>query len=234
VSNLVLTPILLILIYKLFGLSGGWNPAFGLLYILSIAFTGVTTFDTNSFSDEKYPSFLDKTRNALLISILVLFTAIQFKNGANFYNQATAKETNTIQKYTSREGFYDNMWKTYRTQNNNTKMSEETFMKVTSILLENRKDGPNVTWKWLQETRQVPYEEFTKFYTSLNSYIVEERRGYYNLEVECQKATADYNIYLKTFPNNIYNLFVGKKPIVYRYGFTSDSTQSVFKSGIEN
>lgn len=28
-----------------------------------------------------------------------------------------------------------------------------------------RKDGENVTWKWVQENQQIPFEEFTILYT---------------------------------------------------------------------
>lgn len=39
---------------------------------------------------------------------------------------------------------------------------------------------------------------------------------------------------IDTFPNNIYNRFLGCERIEFSYGLLSDSTNNVFKSGIEN
>lgn len=58
--------------------------------------------------------------------------------------------------------------------------------------------------------------------------------AYYGLEVECQVLAAKYNLYVDVFPNNAYNLVLNKKHIDYKYGFTSDSTKKVFKTGMEN
>lgn len=63
-----------------------------------------------------------------------------------------------------------------------------------------RKDGENVTWKWVQENQQIPFEEFTKFYTQLNEFIISKRNEYYNIEVECQKIAYENNKLLDIFP----------------------------------
>ena len=100
--------------------------------------------------------------------------------------------------------------------------------------MENRKDGQNVTWKWLQENQQIPYDEFTKFYSDLSVFITTQREGYFNIEKECQVIANRNNTLLDTFPNNIYNKVLKLNKIKFEYGFLSDSTNNVFKNKVEN
>ena len=100
--------------------------------------------------------------------------------------------------------------------------------------MENRKDGQNLTWKWLQENQQIPYEEFTKFYTDLSDFITSQRKGYFDIEKVCQSIANQNNTLLDTFPNNIYNKALRLERIKFEYGFTSDSTENVFKTKKEN
>jgi hypothetical protein len=131
-------------------------------------------------------------------------------------------------------GFYDKLWKTYLQKDKITNINKETFLQVTKIIMENRADGEKVTWKWVQENQQIPYEEFTKFYADLSNFITSQREGYFNIEKECQLIANKNNTLLDTFPNNIYNKFLGCERIKFEYGFLSDSTVAVFKSKKEN
>jgi hypothetical protein len=131
-------------------------------------------------------------------------------------------------------GYYDNMWKSYLQIDKNTNINKDVFIEVTKLIMEARKDGENVAWKWLQENQQIPYNEFTKFYSQLNSFIISKRDGYYNIEKECQKIAYTNNKLLDIFPNNLYNKVLNCKHIEFEYGFTSDRTDEVFKSKKEN
>ena len=138
------------------------------------------------------------------------------------------------QKVIQREIFYDKLWKTYLQKQKITDLNKETFIQVSKIIMENRKDGANVTWKWLHENQNIPYSEFTNFYSDLSRFIETQREAYYNIEVECQTISMNHNMLLDTFPNNIYNKIIRRPHIKYDYGFLSDSTRKVFTSGNEN
>lgn len=100
--------------------------------------------------------------------------------------------------------------------------------------MENRKDGANLTWKWIHENQNIDYNEFTKFYSELSAFITKQRAGYFAIEKECQSISNQNNTMLDTFPNNLYNKFLKCNRIKFEYGFTSDSTENVFKSKKEN
>lgn len=100
--------------------------------------------------------------------------------------------------------------------------------------MENRADGKNITWKWIQENQNIPYNEFSMFYSDLSVFITEQREGYFNIEKECQSIANSNNVLLDSFPNRFYNKFLKCKKIKFEYGFLSDSTSHVFKNRIEN
>ena len=100
--------------------------------------------------------------------------------------------------------------------------------------MENRKDGVSVTWKWVHENQNIPYEEFTRFYADLSKFVETQREAYYALEIQCQQLATANNMLLDTFPNNMYNKIISCPHIQFKYGFLSDSTRNVFSTGNEN
>jgi len=157
-----------------------------------------------------------------------------FKDCKTIYNTSKLYHNSYTQKVQEKEGFYDKLWKTYLQKEKITNVNKETFIQVTKVIMENRKDGSQLTWKWIQENQQIPYEEFTKFYSDLSNFITSQREGYFNIEKECQIIANKNNTLLDTFPNNMYNKFLKCERIKFEYGFTSDSTQTVFKTKKEN
>jgi hypothetical protein len=155
-------------------------------------------------------------------------------SSAKMYNTSKLLHNAYTQKVEEKAGFYDKLWKTYLQKEKITNVNKETFILVTKIIMENRSDGQNVTWKWLQENQQIPYSEFTKFYADLSDFITTQREGYFNIEKECQLIANRNNTLLDTFPNNIYNKVIGCQRIKFEYGLLSDSTNNVMKSKVEN
>ena len=147
----------------------------------------------------------------------------------NVYNQSKLYQNTFEQKEKERVGNYDKLWKTFLQKDKITNINKETFLQVSKIIMENRADGQNVTWKWVNENTQIPYSQFTAFYADLSEFI-----EYYQLELQCQQVSVDNNIMLDTFPNNIYNKVLGCKHINFSYGFLSDSTNKVFATKKEN
>lgn len=154
--------------------------------------------------------------------------------GAKIYNKSKLYQNAYQQKVDEKKGFYDKLWKTYLTKEKITNVNKETFLVVTKTIMENRKDGPNITWKWAHENQNIPYEEFTKFYADLSSFITSQREGYFNIEKECMSIANANNTLLDTFPNNIYNKILECPHIKFEYGMLSDSTENVFRTKKEN
>lgn len=150
------------------------------------------------------------------------------------YNNSVQYHAMYLQNVQEKEGFYDKMWKTYLQKDKITNLNRETFIKVTKLIMENRKDGSSVAWKWLQENQQIPYEQFTVFYADLSNFIESQREGYFQIEKICQKIAYENNVMLATFPNNLYNKVLHCKDIQFEYGFLSTKTKQTFKDKVED
>ncbi|MDD5649014.1 MAG: hypothetical protein PHF86_01110 [Candidatus Nanoarchaeia archaeon] len=172
----------------------------------------------------------------LIIIVIYLFGFIKniSKDNIKLYNTSKKYHNAYIQKIQEKMGFYDKLWKTYLQKDKITNINKETFILVTQIIMENRRDGEKLTWKWVQENQQIPYKEFTKFYADLSDFITSQREGYFNIEKECQTIANRNNTMLDTFPNNVYNKILKLERINFQYGFLSDSTINIFKSKKEN
>lgn len=168
-------------------------------------------------------------------SLLILFGFIksQSQNVIELYNTSVQNHAQYTQKVQEKVGFADKMWSTYLQKEKITNVNKDVFIEVTKLIMENRKDGQNVAWKWLQENQQIDYNEFTKFYADLTQFVASQREGYFNIEKECQAIANKQNVMLDVFPNNVYNRIVKCKPIDYKPGFLSEKTIATFKSGVE-
>lgn len=206
-----------------------------ILIIVGVILVGTATFNPEDFKldkDTPVPSSLKSF--VIATSIACLIFAIPFKSIIKLHNDVVKIENEYKQKTEEKIGYYDKLWKTYAQKESLAKVNKETFMEVSKILMENRKDGSNLSWKWVQENQPIPFSEFTSFYTDLSTFIESERKGYFELEKQSMELAKQNNTLLETFPNKLYNKFLGLKHIEYKYGFTSDSTNQVFESGVEN
>jgi len=191
------------------------------------------------FSDkyDKDAAFKFNYKSYIKYVILLLFFwgIIYFYKQTKFiYNHSIQYHNIYNQKVQEKLGFYDKMWKTYLQKEKITNLNKETFIQVTTIIMENRKDGSGVAWKWVQENQQIPYSEFTEFYKDLSTFIESQREEYFNIEKECQIIANKNNTLLDTLPNNLYNKIIGCKQINFQYGFLSKQTDSVFKTHHED
>jgi hypothetical protein len=169
----------------------------------------------------------------LIFILLIALSKNAFKDGVSMYNNSKMLHNSYIQKTQEKEGFYDKLWRTYLQKDKITNINKETFIEVTKIIMENRRDGQNVAWKWLKENQQIPYEEFTCFYKDLSDFVTSQREGYFAIEKQCQEIANSNNTLLDTFPHNLYNKLIKCERINFEYGFLSDSTNTVFKNKIE-
>lgn len=170
----------------------------------------------------------------LILAYLINISMGFVQNGAKIYNASKLYQNAYQQKVDEKKGFYDKLWKTYLTKEKITNMNKETFLTTTKLIMENRRDGQSLAWKWCQENQQIPYQEFTKFYADLSDFITSQREGYFNIEKECMTIANRNNTMLDTFPNNIYNKVLECPRIKFEYGMLSDSTNNVFAKKVEN
>lgn len=197
--------------------------------------------DYSSDDEDEKPIKPIRWKRWVFFTILFIFLIQVIRLGKTIYSQSVflyntnKKYTNTYQqKVEEKQGFYDKLWKTYLQKEKITGINKDVFVQVTKIIMENRKDGEKVTWKWLQENQQIPYDEFTKFYADLSNFIETQREAYFSIEKTCQLIANENNTMIDTFPNNIYNHFLKIPKINFQYGFLSDSTSNVFSTRKEN
>lgn len=227
-TSLIFLPMLVIGLTNLFPIHGFLRFFMWCLVVCAIVLSAEATWGEEFDENEAVPAYLQSTRR--WITYLGLLLIIPWKGFIDTYNKSVDLTYQYEQKCEQRPGYYDAMWKTYSEKKVLKDMNEATFIKIASIIMDARKDGPQLAWKWTQENTSITFAEFTYFYKNLSSYIETKREGYYRLEVECQKLAYAHNAMIKEFPGNIYNVVLGRSQLEYSYGFLSDSTIKVFAS----
>lgn len=175
-----------------------------------------------------------KVAGLLVLLLLVIGASRFYKDSKVIYNQTVVYQNDYAQLSQEKETYYDNMWKSYTLKHNVLIENKATFIEVTKLIMDGRRDGEKLTWKWLQENQPVPYEDFSNFYVDLSQFVETQRAGYLALEVKSQNIAKANNILLQSFPNNIYNKVLNRTQIDYKPGFTSTKTQQIFQHGIED
>jgi len=188
-------------------------------------------FEADVASDTNY--YADVKTLVLFLAIFIIGTKV-FSDSKEIYNLTVQYTNEYIKIAQEKETYYDNMTKTNFFKDNILERNKSTFIEVTKILMDGRKDSGKIAWKWVQENQPVPYSEFTKFYADLSEFIESQRAGYLEIELKSQEIAKSNNTLLELFPNNIYNLFLNRPKINYKPGFTSTKTSKVFQTGIEN
>ena len=169
----------------------------------------------------------------LFISFVYIGKTV-YSNSKSIYNTSINYRNEYVQLCQEKQGFYDNLWKSYYQKTQISDMNKETFLQVTKLIMDGRSDGKNVSWKWVRENQQIPYSEFTQFYSDLSVFIETRRDEYLAIEKKCQELAKKNNVMLDTFPNNLYNRYLKLEHIKFEYGFLSDKTEKVFISKKEN
>lgn len=163
----------------------------------------------------------------ILIVLSNVFTTI-YSGSKNLYNTSIVYNGEYIQARDEQVALFDAKYLAFQSKTDLASINKETFITVTQIIMSNRKDGENLSWKWVSENQQIPYSEFTVFYKELTAFVTEQYESLLSIEKRKQSIVAQHNIMIKTYPNNIYNWFIKIKPIEYSFGYISDSTKSKF------
>jgi len=170
----------------------------------------------------------------IVLFIFVLFGTISLISstvnpGIELYNTSKGIELKYTEVSQNQITNYDGYYLAFIAKQENANINKETFIKVTEIIMSNRKDGENLAWKWSQENQQIPYEEFTSFYKELSAFITERYFDNMKIEKEKQSLVQQHSKLLQTFPNNLYNKVIDIQPLKYKAGFISNKTKKMFK-----
>lgn len=97
-------------------------------------------------------------------------------------------------------------------------INKETFLEATNIIMSNRHDGENVTWKWLQENQPIDMQTFSVFYRDLSEFVNERFQDNMLIERQKQEIVRQHNLNLEVWPNNLYNKILRKDKLEYKAG----------------
>lgn len=169
--------------------------------------------------------------------ILVVILGVLFSYGRSVYSTSVGlfNQTKEISlEYDKTKQLqitsYDADYLNFIDQQENANINKETFIEVTNIIMANRRDGANLSWKWVQENQQIPYSEFTQFYKNLSAFISTRYANNANIESTKQELVRKHNTLLKLYPNNLINEWILEVPdLVYEQGYVSDATKARFK-----
>lgn len=166
-----------------------------------------------------------------IVIVVLIYNLFAFfvSPGITLYNDTKSLELNYNKKTQEQVTNYNGYYLAFTDKQTNANINKDVFIKVTSIIMENRKDGQNLAWKWVSENQNIPYSEFSSFYKELSNFISERYFDNMKIEREKQSVVQLHNTLLQTFPNNIYNKVLGIEPLQYNFGYISNETKAVFK-----
>jgi hypothetical protein len=170
----------------------------------------------------------------IILGLVILFFAISAITktvgpGIDLFNNTSKIALDYNAKVQEQVSNYDGYYLAFKDKQENANINKETFVAVTNIIMTHRADGAALSWKWVQENQQIPYDEFTSFYKELSAYISSRYENNMQIERDKQKIVKDHNVLLTLFPGNMYNKVLHIKPLVYKAGYISDSTAQRFK-----
>lgn len=166
-----------------------------------------------------------------IVALLVVGSFVDnYQLCTNLYNQTTELRLENDALLQKQRTNYDGYYQAFVDKQANANINKEVFIKVTNIIMLNRKDGQNLSWKWISENQQIPYEEFTVFYRELSNFISERYADNMAIEREKQEIVRKHNLLISIYPNNLANNYIlGIDKLVYKEGYVTDFTKSRFK-----
>jgi len=165
---------------------------------------------------------------ALTYSAISSITIKVYTEVKSLYNTTVDLQSQDVAKAQELVSTYDSYYLSFIDKYKLTNVSKDAFVQVTNIVMSNRKDGPNVAWKWMQENQNIPYEQFTQFYANLVEFTTERYSVLLSIEKARQDIVRNHNRLIAVFPNTLYNRYLKIKPLEYKFGYVSDSTKKLF------
>jgi len=164
--------------------------------------------------------------------IIALFTiASQF---ISFSNQEITLRNVFEQKKSERTAFYDKMWKIINQKGQIAVKNDSSFRQNINIIMEGRKDAPQLFMKWVTETNpNANYNTVSALYSDLSRVVEAQREGFFVEEKMMQDIVLQHSNLIQRFPGSFYNIFYGRSKLDYK-PITSDRTDEVIRTGKDN
>lgn len=165
---------------------------------------------------------------------LVIFGAIAIfiiSTYASFNNREVELRTTFTMQMKNRTALFDKMWKVISQKAQITKAYDSSFLRIVKESMDARKDGAQVMMKWVQESNPtLQASTVQELYKELSRTIEAEREGFFNREETLSSIQQKHSQFLLSFPNNFYNMFMGRKELIYN-PISSSKTDAVMESG---
>jgi hypothetical protein len=166
-----------------------------------------------------------------LIGLGVILLITIFSTFVSFSNQEIDLKTNFEQKIDERTAFYDKMFKIIAQKSQIAVKNDESFRQNINIIMEGRKDAPQVFMKWITEVNpNANYEAVSILYQDLSRSVEAQREGFFNEEKVIQDIVRQHKNHLLKFPNSFFNMFMGRELLVYK-PIQSSLTEEVMRTG---
>lgn len=166
-----------------------------------------------------------------LIGLGVIFIVVFFSNFVSFSNTEIDLRNTFDQKIEERTSFYDKMYKVIAQKTQIAVKNDESFRQNINIIMEGRKDAPQVFMKWITESNpNSNYSEVSALYKDLSRSVEAQREGFFNEEKVIQDVVKQHKNHIQKFPNSFYNVFMGRQALVYKL-ITSTRTDEVMRTG---
>lgn len=176
----------------------------------------------------KVPNFLIWL---VLIGVPVIFMISTY---ASFNNREVDLRTTFEMQMKNRTALYDKMWKVISQKAQITKAYDSSFIRIVNAAMDPRKDGVNVMMKWVTESNPtLQANTVQELYKDLSRTIESERNAFFEREETLASIQQQHSKFLRSFPNNFYNIFMGRKELEYK-PITSDRTDEVIRTGKDN
>lgn len=167
----------------------------------------------------------------VLIGIPLIFLISTY---ASFNNREVDLRTTFEMQMKNRTALFDKMWKTISQKAKITKAYDSSFLRIVQEAMDPRKDGANVMMKWVTESNPtLQASTVQELYKDLSRTIESERERFFEREETLSSIQQQHSKFLRSFPNNLYNTFMGRKELVYN-PISSDRTEDVMKTGKDN
>ena len=176
----------------------------------------------------KVPNFLIWL---VIIGVPVIFLISTY---ASFNNREVDLRTTFEMQMKNRSALYDKMWKVISQKAQITKAYDSSFIRIVNAAMDPRKDGANIMMKWVTESNPtLQAVTVQELYKDLSRTIESERNVFFEREETLSSIQQQHSKFLRSFPNNFYNIFMGRKELEYK-PITSDRTEDVMRTGKDN
>jgi hypothetical protein len=167
----------------------------------------------------------------VIIGIPVIFLISTY---ASFNNREVDLRTTFEMQMKNRSALYDKMWKVISQKAQITKAYDSSFIRIVNAAMDPRKDGANIMMKWVTESNPtLQAGTVQELYKDLSRTVESERTAFFEREETLASIQQQHSKFLRSFPNNFYNIFMGRKELEYK-PITSDRTEDVMRTGKDN